>query len=210
MEPDSEKNIFGRLEKEYPGASTALEFRDPQQMLVATILSAQCTDKRVNMITKNLFKKYKTSRDFADADPDELEQEIRSAGFYRNKTKSIIGSAQMIEKEFDGKVPKTMDDILLLPGVQRKTANVVLSEAYGVTAGIAVDTHVKRLSNRLGLSTEIDPVKIERDLMEVFPKDRWYAICNLLISHGRNICKARVPLCGECILNDICPSAFTF
>jgi len=209
MDPGRENEIINSLESEYPGANTALEFRDPQQMLVATILSAQCTDKRVNKITKDLFKKYKTTNDFANADPDEFEQEIRPAGFYRNKTKSIIGSAQMIESDFGGEVPRTMKEMLLLPGVQRKTANVVLSEAYGVIEGIAVDTHVKRLSNRLGLSSESDPVKIERDLMKIFPKDKWYATCNLLIYHGRSICKARTPLCDKCVLNDVCPSAFT-
>lgn len=206
MEPDRENEILSRLERVYPVTVTALEFKDPQQLLVATILSAQCTDKRVNVITKDLFKKYKTTRDFASADPDKLEQEVRSAGFYRNKTKNIIGSARMILSDFGGEVPMTMGEMLLLPGVQRKTANVVLSEAFGVIEGIAVDTHVKRLSNRLGLSKESDPVKIEKDLMNIYPRDLWYAVCNLLIYHGRSICKARRPLCEECALDDICPS----
>lgn len=200
--------ILARLGKLYPNAKTALNFSNPLDMLIATILSAQCTDARVNIVTKSLFAKYRSAADYADADPEVLEQEIRSTGFYRNKTKSIIGAARMILNDFDGKVPKTMAEILRLPGVQRKTANVVLSEAYGVIDGIAVDTHVRRLAQRLGLTGHQDPEKIERDLLSLMPRDKWYATCNLLIYHGRNICSAQRPKCAACVLNDICPSAF--
>jgi endonuclease-3 len=200
--------VIDRLKKLYPGARTALDHKAPLEMLVATILSAQCTDKRVNIVTKELFKKYKTAMDYAGADVGELERIIRPAGFFRNKARSIIGAAQMIENKFGGNVPRTMEEMLLLPGVARKTANVVLSESYGVIVGIAVDTHVKRLSNRLGFTTQEDPVKIEQNLMNMFPEGYWYDVCNALISHGRNVCLARKPKCGECSVNDLCPSAF--
>lgn len=200
--------ILVRLDKLYPNAKTALIFSTPLEILVATILSAQCTDKRVNLVTKNLFAKYRTAADYAGADHEVLEQEIRSTGFFRNKTKNIIGAARMLITDFGGKVPKTMEQMIRLPGVQRKTANVVLSEAFGIIEGIAVDTHVKRLSLRLGFTANQDPDKIERDLMALMPRDKWYAACNLLIYHGRNICDARRPKCAGCVLNDVCPSAF--
>lgn len=202
--------ILARLRQLYPDVKTALNFSTPLEMLIATILSAQCTDARVNIITKNLFAKYHDTAAYAHANPEELAKDIRSAGFYRNKSKNIIGAAQMILDEFDGQVPKTMAELVRLPGVQRKTANVVLSEAYGVIEGIAVDTHVRRLSRRLGLTIHNDPVKIEIDLMNLMPRNRWYDTCNLLISHGRDVCKSRKPACAKCDLSDICPSAFAF
>lgn len=198
--------ILARLRQLYPDVKTALNFFTPIEMLIATILSAQCTDARVNIITKDLFAKYHGTAAYAHADPEELAKDIRSAGFYRNKSKNIIGAAQMILDEFDGQVPKTMAELIRLPGVQRKTANVVLSEAYGVVVGIAVDTHVHRLSQRLGLTKHQDPNKIERDLMALFPQSEWYDVCNLLIYHGRAICVARKPKCEICVLHNICPS----
>lgn len=200
--------IIEILDKEYPEAATALHFSSPLEILVATILSAQCTDKRVNIVTKSLFKKYKTAQDYANADLAELEQDIRSTGFYRNKAKNVKNSGKLLVEKFDSKVPDTMEKLLELPGVARKTANIVLSNAYGVIVGIAVDTHVRRLSQRLGLSENKNPDKIEQDLMEVVPKKDWKRINNLLISHGRAVCTARKPKCGICVLNDICPSAF--
>ncbi len=199
------KEIITRLEKEYGQAHIALEYKDPFQLLVAVILSAQCTDVRVNMITPALFKKFPGPRQMAEADVGEIEEIIRSCGFFRNKAKNIKAAAKMIVEEFGGRVPDTMKDLLRLPGVARKTANVVLFNAFGVTEGIAVDTHVRRLANRLGLSREKDPVKIERELMEKIPKKLWGRITYLLIDHGRKICKARKPLCGDCILRDLCP-----
>jgi len=202
--------VFELLLKEYPDARTALNRTNPLELLVATILSAQCTDKRVNMVTDTLFRKYRTARAYADADMGVLQQEIKSTGFYRNKAKSIRGMSQMLVDKFDSKVPKTMQEMLELPGVARKTANIVLSNAYGVVEGIAVDTHVRRTSQRLGLTDNDDPEKIERDLMALFPKDRWSRITDLLIFLGRNVCVARKPKCEICVLNEICPSAFTF
>lgn len=200
--------ILKRLRELYPDARTALRFSNPLETLIATILSAQSTDKLVNIVTEELFKKYKTARDYMLATSAQLEQDIKSTGFFRNKAKAIIGSATIIETKYDGKVPNTMEDILTLPGVARKTANVVLSEAYGIIKGIAVDTHVMRLSNRLSLSNEKSAEKIERDLMKTYPKHDWYAVCNTLIYHGRQICRAKKPKCYDCILADICPSAF--
>lgn len=200
--------IIEILDKEYPKASTALQFSSPLQILVATILSAQCTDKRVNIVTKSLFKKYKTVQDYANADLAELEHDIRSTGFYRNKAKNIKNSGKLLVEKFDSKVPDTMEKLLELPGVARKTANIVLSNAYGVIVGIAVDTHVRRLSQRLGLSENTNPDKIEADLMEAVPKKQWKHITNLLISHGRAVCTARKPKCDVCVLNKCCPSAF--
>ncbi|MGD2136068.1 MAG: endonuclease III [Gemmatimonadales bacterium] len=193
------------LSKEHPDATTALRHRDPLQLLVATILSAQCTDERVNTVTKELFKKYRTAEDYADADPQEFEQEIRSTGFFRNKTKSIIGMAQALVERHDGEVPTTMDDLSALPGVGRKTANVVLGNAFGVDEGIVVDTHVKRLSNRLKFSNEKDPDKVERDLMQLVPKKHWTAFSHLLILHGRAVCTARSPKCEICPIRRYCP-----
>lgn len=200
--------IIELLEKEYPKAKTALHYTSPLEILIATILSAQCTDKRVNIVTKSLFKKYKTAEDYANADLAELEQDIKSTGFYRNKAKNIKNAGQMLVEKFDSQVPNTMEEILELPGVARKTANIVLSNAYGVIEGIAVDTHVRRLSKRLGLTENTNPDKIERDLMQVVPKSHWKRITDLLIFHGRNVCMARKPKCDTCVLNKLCPSAF--
>jgi endonuclease III len=199
--------IIKRLKREFPDARTALEFSNPLQLLISTIMSAQCTDVRVNMVTPSLFAKYSSVKDFAEADKSELETEIRSTGFYRMKAKHIIDASQVIVEKFDSRVPKTMEELKSLPGVGRKTANCVLGGAYGIQSGIVVDTHVIRLANRLGLSKNAAPDKIEQDLMKIVPKREWYRFSNLLILHGRKTCKARTPLCGECKLSDICPSA---
>lgn len=203
-------DIVKILRKHYPATCTALHFETPLQILVATILSAQCTDVRVNMITPSLFKKYPTAREFAKARQEELEQEIRSTGFFRNKAKNIIGAAQMMCADFNGKVPDTMEDLIKLPGVARKTANIVLSSGYKKAEGIAVDTHVKRLSERLGLSTQTDPEKIEKDLMAIVPKKDWLDFNYLLVNHGRAICIARKPKCPECPVQKLCPAAEKF
>jgi len=200
--------IIELLEKEYPKAKTALKYTNPLEILVATILSAQCTDRRVNIVTKSLFKKYKTTEDYANSDLAELEKDIRSTGFYRNKAKNIKKSSQVLVNKHDSKVPSTMEELIELPGVARKTANIVLSNAFGIIVGIAVDTHVRRLSIRLGLTENTNPNKIEVDLMEIVPKVYWKRINTLLIFHGRNICMARKPKCNVCNLNKICPSAF--
>ena len=199
-----------RLEKEHPDAKIALNYSNPLELLIATILSAQCTDKRVNMVTKALFKKYRTAQDYAKTDLKKLEEEIRSTGFYHNKAKNIKNCCQMLMEKFNGQVPKTMDELLQLPGVARKTANIVLAGAYGVIEGIAVDTHVRRVSKRLGLTDNEDPDKIEKDLMQIVPRKSWARITDLLIFHGRRICMAKHPNCAGCALNDFCPSAFTF
>lgn len=199
--------IFARLSKTYPGAKIALRYGNSMQLLTAVILSAQATDKKVNEVTARLFKKYKKVSDFADADPKAFEKEIRETGFYRQKAKSIIESARMIRDRFGGRVPKTMADITRLRGVARKTANVVLGNAYGVIEGIAVDTHVRRLSQRLGFSKEDDPVKIEKGLMALFPKKDWFRLTYLLIDHGRTICTAKSRKCSICPLKDVCPSS---
>ena len=201
------EKVFTRLSKAYPGARIALKYGNSMQLLVAVILSAQATDKKINEITALLFKKYKTVDDFANADTRTLEREIRQAGFYRQKTKSIIESAKIIRDKFGGRVPRAMEEMLKLRGVARKTANVVLGNAYGVVEGIAVDTHVRRRSQRLGLSTEDDPVKIEKDLMKLFPKEKWFKLTYLLIDHGRAVCTARSRKCQACPLKDICPSS---
>ena len=200
------KKILGLLKKNYPRTRIALEFANPLEILIATVLSAQCTDKRVNMVTKGLFRKYKSVKDFAKADLRSFENEIRSTGFYRQKAKNIINAAKKILKDFNGKVPKTMQELVTLPGVARKTANIVLYNGYGVIEGIAVDTHVRRLSQRLGLSKTKDPVKIEQDLMKIIPRKEWGEINTLLIDHGRNVCHARKPDCPGCILKQLCPS----
>lgn len=199
------KEIIDRLEKEYGSAHIALKYEDPFQLLVAVILSAQCTDERVNMITPALFERFPGPQEMAGADIKEIEELVRSCGFFRNKAKNIKAASQMIVDKFGGRVPNNMKDILKLPGVARKTANVVLFNAYGVVEGIAVDTHVKRLAKRLGLSKETDPVKIERDLMKKIPKKLWGRITYLLIDHGRKVCRARKAACSECILSDLCP-----
>ena len=200
--------IVELLEKDYPDAKTALHYTSPLEILVATILSAQCTDKRVNIVTKSLFKKYKTAEDYANADLGELEEDVRSTGFYRNKAKNIKRSGRMLVEKYDSQVPRTMNELLELPGVARKTANIVLSNAYGVIEGIAVDTHVRRLSKRLGLTENKNPDKIEADLMLIVPKSHWKRITDLLIFHGRNVCMAKKPKCSLCGLNKLCPSAF--
>lgn len=202
--------IIELLEKEHPDAKIALNYTNPLELLVATILSAQCTDKRVNVVTKTLFKKYRKAEDYANADLKELEEDIRPTGFYRNKAKNLKKCCQLLVEKFNSQVPKSMEEMLELPGVARKTANIVLSNAYGVIEGVAVDTHVLRLAGRLGLSRQKDPNKIERDLMEIVPKTRWMRITDLLIFHGRRICTARKPQCGTCVLNKLCPSAFAF
>jgi len=198
--------IFTRLKKEFPQAKTALLFSDPLQLLISTILSAQCTDVRVNMVTPSLFAKYRRAKDFAEADKTELETEIKSTGFYKMKAKHIIETCRALVDRFRGQVPQTMEELLTLPGVGRKTANCVLGGAYGIQSGIVVDTHVIRLSKRLGFTKETAPEQIEQDLMKLVPKKEWYRFSNLLILHGRKTCKARTPLCNECRLVDICPS----
>jgi endonuclease-3 len=202
--------IIELLEKEHSDAKIALTYKNPLELLVATILSAQCTDKRVNIVTKTLFKKYKKPEDYANSDLEELMEDIKSTGFYRNKARNIKKCCQILVEKFNSQVPKTMEEMIELPGVARKTANIVLSNAYDVVEGIAVDTHVRRLSRRLGLSEHKDPNKIEIDLMQIVPKTRWKRITDLLIFHGRGICTARKPKCGICVLNQLCPSAFTF
>lgn len=204
-EMDNKKNIYRRLAKLYPRAATALYFRNPWQMLVATILSAQCTDKRVNEITKILFKDYPDLSDYLNMEQNKLIGYIRSAGFFNNKSKNILLAARVISEKFNGKVPKTMAQMLLIPGVARKTANVVLGNAYNVVEGIAVDTHVKRLSFRLGFSTHTNPDMIEQDLMNIFPKNSWMDVTYVLIEHGRAICKAGKPSCSGCVLFKDCP-----
>lgn len=204
------EKIIKLLEKEYPNAKTALNFTNPLEILLATILSAQTTDVTVNIVTKTLFKKYHNAEDYATADIKELEQDIHSTGFYHNKAKNLQKCCQLLIEKFHSEVPKTMDELLELPGVARKTANIVLFNAYGITAGIAVDTHVTRLSQRLGLTEQKDQNKIEKDLMQITPKEKWMPLTDLLIFHGRQICMARKPKCELCVLNKICPSAFTF
>ena len=208
--PADAAEVIKRLEKEYPGASIALKHSNAYQLLVATILSAQATDVGVNKVTPGLFRKYRTAADYANTDREQFEQEIRSTGFYRNKARNIINAARTLLDNFGGRVPRTMAELVTLPGVARKTANIVLYNAYGVIDGIAVDTHVGRLAQRLGLSAHKDPVKIERDLMRQVPRQKWGRFSYLLIDHGRAICTARKPKCDICLLNDICPSAFTF
>ncbi|HXX57881.1 MAG TPA: endonuclease III [Thermodesulfovibrionales bacterium] len=198
--------IMRRLKKEYTEPRTVLSFGGPFDLLVATILSAQTTDSHVNKVTEPLFKKYRTVKDYAEAPPEALRKDLSSINFYNNKAKNIQASAKMIMEHFNGKVPKTMDDLTTLPGVARKTANIVLANAFGINEGIAVDTHVKRVSYRLGLTKNEDPVKIEKDLMAITPKNEWGNLSHLLIFHGRKICQAKKPLHKECVLFDLCPS----
>ncbi|MBI1971199.1 endonuclease III [Candidatus Woesearchaeota archaeon] len=200
--------IIAELKKHYPKPKCQLHFENPFQLLVATILSAQCTDVRVNKVMGGLFKKYKTAADIASADQHVIEQEIRSTGFYRNKAKSIIGAARLIQQKHQGKVPNTMDALLELPGVARKTANVVLGSGFGIAAGIVVDTHVKRVAARLELSEHAEPEKIEQDLMGLVPKKDWIEFGEWIKLHGQNTCKAPTPKCGECKIATLCPSAF--
>ncbi len=198
------------LEEEHPDAKIALIYSNPLELLVATILSAQCTDQRVNLVTKTLFKKYAKAEDYAKADLKELEQDIRSTGFYHNKAKNIKNAASLLVEKFNSRVPCTMEELLELSGVARKTANIVLFNACGVVEGIAVDTHVRRLAQRLGLTENEDPNKIENDLMAIVPRKNWARITDLLIVHGRQICTSKKPKCGTCVLNKICPCAFMF
>ena len=202
--------IIKILNKTYPKSRTSLHYKTPLQLLIATILAAQCTDKRVNKITSSLFAKYKSSSDFARAQQKVLEEEIRSAGLYKNKAKNIIAASKKMLEEFKGKVPDTMEMLITLPGVARKTANIVLSSIFKKAEGIAVDTHVMRLSVRLGLSREKNPDKIEQDLMKVVPRKYWLDFNYLLVNHGRKICMARKPACPECAIKLLCPSPAIF
>ncbi len=196
--------ILEGLKQLYPAATCALRHADAWQLLVATILSAQCTDKRVNEVTPGLFRKYRTMRDFAAVSQEELARDVRSTGFFNNKAKAVIGAAKKILSDFGGQVPATMEEMLTIPGVARKTANVVLGTAYGIPSGVVVDTHVQRIAQRLDLTKEKDPVKIEKDLMKLIPKGTWILFSHQLIHHGRNLCMARQPRCAECPLNPIC------
>lgn len=198
--------ILAKLEEAYPEATCELKHENAFQLLISTILSAQCTDVRVNQVTQELYKKYKTPEDFAYATPAELEKEIRPTGFFRNKTQSIIGASKGLIEQFAGKVPRTMEEILTLPGVARKTGNVVLGTAYGIASGVVVDTHVQRLSRRLDLTRNEEPKKIEQDLMTIIPQDKWIQFSHQLIWHGRRVCNARKPRCAECNLEKICYS----
>jgi endonuclease-3 len=199
--------VTARLKTEYPDARTELVWSNPLELLVATILSAQTTDVQVNRVTEKLFSKYRTAEDYADSSLDELEENIRQTGFYRNKARSLRGMARALVEEHGGEVPSTMSELVALPGVGRKTANVVLGNAFGINEGIVVDTHVRRVSDRLGLTEGSDPAKIEQELMRLVPEGDWTIFSHLLILHGRRTCKARKPDCPNCILNDICPSA---
>ena len=211
LDPEARASkVLELLEKNYPNAEIALDYATPLQLLVATILSAQATDKQINRITPKLFKKYKTAGDYANADLEELEQYIRSSGFYHNKSKNIKNCCKTLVEKFHSKVPKTMNELIELPGVGRKTANIILANAFGIVEGVAVDTHVGRLAQRLGLSENKDPNKIEADLMKIIPKEQWIKITDLLIFHGRRVCTAKKPNCAGCVLNRICPSAFRF
>lgn len=196
--------ILRRLDQMYPNATCALRHRGPWELLVATILSAQCTDKRVNEVTPELFAKYPTPQDFAAVRPEVLAGDIRSTGFFNNKSKSIIGAAKKVISQFGGQVPKTMDEMLTIPGAARKTANVVLGTAYGIASGVVVDTHVQRVSRRLDLTRQSEPVRIENDLQKIIPKEKWILFSHQLIHHGRALCQARKPRCVECLLEPVC------
>ena len=203
-DPQRVAAILAKLDQAYPNATCELNHKNAFELLIATILSAQCTDVRVNQVTETLFQKYPDAKAFAFATPSELEQEIRPTGFFRNKTKSVMGASKGIIEKFGGEVPRTMDEILTLPGVARKTGNVVLGTAYGIPSGIVVDTHVQRISNRLDLTRNEDPKKIEQDLMQVIPKDKWILFSHQIIWHGRRICQARKPKCVECNMESLC------
>jgi endonuclease-3 len=198
------EEILKRLDTMYPGATCALVHRTPWELLVATILSAQCTDKRVNEVTPGLFRKYPTIRDFAAVRPEVLAEDIRSTGFFNNKAKSIVGAAKQVLNTFRGEVPRTMDEMLTVPGAARKTANVVLGTAYGIPSGVVVDTHVQRVAQRLDLTRNSEPAKIEQDLIKSIPQDRWILFSHQLIHHGRALCQARKPRCSACMLNSVC------
>lgn len=199
--------ILARLKSEYPDAHCELDFETPLQLLIATILSAQCTDKRVNMVTPELFRTFPDAESLSAANPETLEGLVKSTGFFRNKTKSLLGMSAAVAERHGGEVPSTMGELVHLPGVGRKTANVVLGNAFGINEGIVVDTHVGRLAVRLWLTSETDPVKVEQALMPLFPREDWALLSHLLIFHGRRVCIARSPKCGDCVLADICPSA---
>lgn len=199
--------VLARLKKEYPDAHTELDFETPFQLLIATILSAQCTDKRVNLVTPALFREFPTARELARAEVARLEDMIRTTGFFRNKTKSLLGMSAALVERHGGEVPRTMAELVELPGVGRKTANVVLGNALNASEGVVVDTHVGRLSIRLGFTNETDPVKVEQVLMRLIPREDWVRVSHLLIFHGRRVCVARAPKCAACVLNDICPSS---
>jgi endonuclease III len=205
--PERAAELYEILSRAHPDAHCELDHQTPLQLLVATILSAQCTDKRVNMVTPALFAEFPTARALASATPERLEELIKSTGFFRNKAKSLLGMAAALEGAHGGEVPRTMDELVRLPGVGRKTANVILGNAYGQSEGVVVDTHVARLAARLGLTSETDPARIERALMALFPRERWTMLAHLLIFHGRRVCDARKPKCGECPLSAHCPSA---
>ena len=201
------EEIIERLKIEYSEAHCELIHSNPFELLVATILSAQCTDERVNIVTANLFRKYRQPSDYLTVAPEELEQDIRSTGFFRNKAKSIRGASRKIDENFGGEIPQTMEELLTLDGVARKTANVVLGNAFGIASGIVVDTHVSRVSQRLGLTAETMPEKIEKDLQRIVPEKDWIMFPHWLIAHGRKICQARKPKCAECVLENLCPSS---
>lgn len=201
------RELIKLLKRAYPNARCSLNHETPLELLVATILSAQCTDERVNLVTVELFRKYRRADDYFSVPVSELEQDIRSTGFYRNKAKAIQGACRIISEHHDGKVPAEIEALLALPGVARKTANVVLGNAFGITSGIVVDTHVSRLALRLGLTEATQPEKIERDLMELVPRRDWINFSHLLIAHGRQVCKARTPLCEQCTVERLCPSS---
>jgi endonuclease III len=205
--PAPAPEVVARLKSEYPDARTELDWANPLELLVATILSTQTTDVQVNRVTQDLFAKYRTAEDYAESSLTELEEDIRPTGFFRNKARSLRGMASVLVDEHGGEVPRTMQELVALPGVGRKTANVVLGNAFGVDEGIVVDTHVRRVSGRLGLTEQQDPIKIEQDLIKLVPQEDWTVFSHLLILHGRRTCKARKPDCPNCILNDICPSA---
>jgi endonuclease-3 len=202
------REVIRRLKRAYPGAKCSLNHSNPFELLVATILSAQCTDERVNIVTTDLFRKYRKPEDYLNVSPRELEKDIQSTGFFRNKTKSIQGTSKMLSEQYGGEVPQTMDELLELPGVARKTANVVLGNAFDIHAGVVVDTHVTRLSHRLAFTQQKTAEKIEKDLIPIVPKKDWVIFPHLMIYHGRKICKARNPLCNECVIEKQCPSSF--
>lgn len=210
MVDDKVNEIIFLLKKNYPDVKIALDFSNPLELLIATILSAQSTDKQINKVTKTLFKKYRSPQDFVKTPQEELEKDIYSTGFYRNKAKNIKKLCEILVNNFNSKVPDAMEDLVTLPGVARKTANIVLSSAFGKIEGIAVDTHVKRVAAKLGLTTNTDPDKIEKDLMKIIPKENWDIFTLMLIRHGRQICDAKKPKCEVCSLNKLCPSAFAF
>jgi endonuclease III len=202
------KKVIQLLKRAYPDAKCSLNHSNAFELLIATILSAQCTDERVNIVTADLFRKYRTPQDYLKVSASELQDDIRTTGFFRNKTKSIQGTAKMLTEQYAGRVPETIEELLELPGVARKTANVVLGNAFGVTSGVVVDTHVTRLSRRLALTQQKHPEKIENDLVAIVPRKDWVIFSHLLIAHGRKICRARSPLCAECVVEKLCPSSY--